>query len=382
MLTSEDIAGKLSEGVLNKYFENGDQYYASKDKSSEYQLIDELDENKLKEELCEANYFVNNNTNIFFEEKTDYLKSNICLYELGGICCQNFCINGLYYNIIDDIILEFYFNEYENNYHDLLTTNIKFSIGGNNINGTMIKMEYNILLCELMGKKMVIENNTVKINSCHFEQLKNNFQKNNKIYQCNGFPLFVAMFHNLSIDIFSNIPNIGMIIKHRKINNQNYIEEMQGKDYEFPIIGIREINDINIINSISQNLCINLIGKFMIIKLKCEDDSLINLHQINLFLNKLSPIEYNIYLDEIKELNMFENRYFIISMSPLFKNIKDLSNNLKNGNIGKYGINFSRMDNINIEINDIKDNIKIDICFFYLNIVTLKSGMIGGKFFY
>lgn len=62
-------------------------------------------------------------------------------------------------------------------------------------------------------------------------------------------------------------------------------------------------------------------------------------------------------------------------MSPSYKNCEKLCSNFQTGNLDKYSINFGCFDDISLEILDIGNNIKVDICTLYTNIFTSGSGV-------
>ena len=155
---------------------------------------------------------------------------------------------------------------------------------------------------------------------------------------------------------------------------------IQNTMYEMPIFGFNLKQNLKQIDNLYK-INFSLINKFLIIKIITDDYDLLNIQSINLYLNGTSPINFNIYQDEIHEMSLFDNKYIIISLSPSFKNISELQNNLRRGNINQYGIDMSRIDKTQLEINDISSNTDIDICSVYINIVRVMSGMMGAAFY-
>jgi len=355
---------------------NSKQHYISKNEWDESQLLNELNENVLIKDLMETNH--QQNSNIYSEIKSKSLKPLTTKILNSDLYSHRFFISN--YHILNEILLDFDYNEYDDNFNQLLDIEMEFMIGCADINGKKFSMEYNMLMCELLNIKYVVENNKIKIPCVQFELLKRNFNKtHSRFTQCNGFPLSFIKYHAIEINIYTIKPTCQIIIKYKDVCDMNFFDKIS-HDYIFPIFGLNVQNNIQIINGFTENLNLSLITKFIIIKLKHIDHDLIDIHNINLYLNNCDPITYNIYMDEIKEITIFGNRYIILSVSPDFKNIIKLSDSLRNGDIGNHGIDFSRINHVNLEIKNISDNVKLDVCHAYMNIVKIIDGMCGRSF--
>lgn len=372
---SSELMAYIATGAQNVAIENitkSSQNYETKGKWDYCELLNDLDEQKLINDLKEdTDFFDDYNDSLFSDTKIKVLESvskKENYFEFG--------IDGGKYHILDEILFCVEDGEFEN-WDDIFNSSIEMRFGGSELNGNKMKMEYNILINKLLKKNIIRGNSDIIIPSAQFELLKNNFKINKKNTKCDGFLMFIIAFHQLQINMSSNVKNIKLKVKYRKVLNSSYYRNQINKNYQIPIFGLSILPNLEFHNNKLQKLPFNHVTKFIIIKILSEEQDLLNIHNINLYLCNGDPIKYNMFNDEIIEINNFGNKYFIIALSPSFKNASNLCQNLQNGNLDKYGINLSRIDQVDLEILDINENIKVDLCSLHTNIARSMSGMIG-----
>lgn len=363
-----EILAEIAIGALNKSISNinkTDQSYLSKNNWESFEFSRDLDEhNSIKNDHGDEDFVDNMNESLFSEQKIVILEQTN----------KKFNIEGNVYNIIDEISFIMENGEYED-MNDIMNSTINIEFGGSSFDGKIL-MEYNMLLCNLLNKKIVYDTDII-IPSAQIELLKNNFKQYKKSTKCDGFILFSLSFHRLCINLESKIRNCKLIVKYRDIIDESFKNKICGINFDVPIFGMSIERHTVINNKTKKNLRFNHISKFMFIKIHSDEQQLININNIKLYLCEQLPITFNMFDSEIMELNLFENRYLLISVSPSFKNINNLINNLQQGNLDKYGINLSRIDTVGMEIEDIDDCCKIDICNIYVNIARITQGLIG-----
>ena len=323
--SSEDIALKTKDGFLSReiqYLTKNSQNYNSKDVWNEYELMSELDENKLMEDL-KYNECQNS---VLSEQKILILDANSTENEFNF----DLSYSNNEIHIIDQVLICFQNGELEN-WNDIFNSKIDFLIGGCLVNtNSSFTMEYNLLLNKLMDQHIVRDDSNILIPLSQMNMLINNFKKYTKF---DGFNCCILKNHSIKFAIYSK--------------------------------------DISYLKNVA---------KLIIIKIKSNEQDFLNIHKINLYLNFCSPITYNIYDNEIIEINNFGNKFFVIALSPSFKNSKNLCDNLKFGNLDKYGINFTRINDVSLEILDVKDEVEFELCTLHANVVQIMDGMIGTKY--
>ncbi len=363
-----ELIAMCARGYINDQL---DQHtYQEKRDWNEHELEKDISNYDFEKEIRD----LNDNTTYFFDmDDFSRIKKDVIQMENFN---YKYDMSSHKYSLIKELIFVIENNTCDFNWGEIMNIKIGFTIGKSLINGNSIPMEYNILLCNLLGKQIKEKNNIVKVRCAFFELLKNNFLNYSKFKNLDGFFFSPITRHNISITITTETKNLNLklIIKYRKL--KNILKNICGVAYEIPIFGFNLIQNLSEYNNL-YDIGLSLINKFLIIKIMTDDYDLLNIQSINLYLNGLDPIIFNIYQDEIQEMSLFDNKYIIISLSPSFKNISKLCDNLRKGNIDQYGINMSRIDDIHIGINDISPQTNIDICGVYVNIAKVMDGMMG-----
>ncbi|ARF08452.1 hypothetical protein Catovirus_1_502 [Catovirus CTV1] len=344
---------------------------------NECELVAELGEKKLIEDLINDNLSDNYDDSILSEQKTLILEPLWNCDQAGFEILH--IMDSEFVDIIDDIFFCFENGDLEN-WLDIFNCSIDFIVGATRIHtmhtDNRITMEYNLLLNKLMDKNIVKNENEILIPISFIILLKNAFKKYTNF---SGYGNFLFHYHHVRCFIISKVlRNIKLKVIYRTFLKEIRSSFIKRNSYisDLPIFGFSIQTDCLFENNFIKKIKGRHITKLIIIKIISDEQEIMNVHKINLYLNSNDPISYSMYDNEIIEVNNFGKKYFIIALSPSFKNSKSLSTNLQTGNLDKYGIDLSRIDNISLEIQDIGDNVEAHVCMIHGYVARCWEGMI------
>ncbi|ANB50329.1 hypothetical protein [Powai lake megavirus] len=267
---------------------------------------------------------------------------------------------------IIDMYIKIYPNNPDCDFNDILNncnTHNFFEIkaGGNTI--LLMSLRQIILLAKYLSLNVSYEDNSINI-PIPFKQIF--FSKN--------FPLYKTELMNLQILIrLHDISNTQLIYNVKKPKSM--------KIYEFYI---NNIIHFSVQESCARKIKLNirLVGKMILFKIFSSEITPPVVNEVKLYLNNFDPIIYDRQKDEILEYYVYGTKYYGISLCENLLHKKDIKNIFREDEKYVSGINFSRINDIELEICGSEDlnECRFEITTIIVNRLHFMSGMIGLKY--
>lgn len=267
-------------------------------------------------------------------------------------------------------IIDMYIKIYPNNpgcdFYDILDNCIinnffEIKVGGGII--LSMSLQQIILLSKYLSLDVSYEDNSINI-PIPFKQF----------FFSKYFPLYKMEYMNLQILIrLNDISNAQLIYNVKKPKSM--------KIYE---LYVNNIIHFNIQESCARKFKLNtrLIGKMILFKI--FDSKIISpvVDKVKLYLNNFSPIIYDSQKNEILEYYVYGTRYYAISLCENLLYKKDIKKILREDEKYISGINFSRINDVEIEIcgSENLNECRFEIITIVVNRLQFMSGMIGLKY--
>ncbi|AGF85605.1 hypothetical protein QJ854_gp177 [Moumouvirus goulette] len=242
-------------------------------------------------------------------------------------------------------------------------------IGGNIILKT--SLENVIMLSKYLGINITYEND-ITIIPIPFKQL----------FFCENFPLYKLKYMTMNIKIYNNSQYINCL-------SFNYQTKKLFNPDEFSFLPKRIIffqgQQSKYKSHIKLNF--NLVCKVIMFSIEYNNERFVQppqINQIKLYLNNLKPIIYDFNDNEILEYNIFGKKYYAISLCKELVYKKDIKKLFKDEENIPTGINFSRLDDVDMSIicNDDITGCLINLATISINEINFSNGMAGLKFAY
>ncbi|AVG45941.1 hypothetical protein [Acanthamoeba polyphaga mimivirus] len=267
---------------------------------------------------------------------------------------------------IMDMYVKIYPNNPDYDFYDILdncTINnfIEIKTGGSII--LSMSLQQIILLAKYLSLDVSYEDNSINI-PIPFKQFF--FSKN--------FPLYKMEHMHLQISIKMNDISHTQLIYNTK-------KPKSIKMYEFYV---NNIIHLHIQESCTKKFTLHarLIGKVILFKISSLEIISPVIDEIKLYLNNFNPIVYDRQRDEILEYYVYGTKYYGISLCENLLCKKDIKKIFRENEKCVNGINFSRIDDVEIEICGSEDlNVcRFEIVTILVNRLHFASGMVGLKY--
>lgn len=216
------------------------------------------------------------------------------------------------------------------------TNKITFSIeiGGNIILHT--NLENIIMLSKYLNMDIIYENDKIII-PIPLKQL----------FFCNNFPFYKLKYSSMCIKVYNNngyINRLELNYQTKILTNPNKLSFLPKRIVVFQA---QQDEYKSLIRLNFNGLC-----KVIMFNIEYDKEKIIDpqINQIKLYLNKNKPIVYDLDDGEILEYHIFGKEYYAISLCKQLVYKKDIKKIFKDEEDIPTGINFSRLDDVEIEI--------------------------------
>uniref|UniRef100_A0A6G6AC18 Uncharacterized protein n=1 Tax=Borely moumouvirus TaxID=2712067 RepID=A0A6G6AC18_9VIRU len=248
---------------------------------------------------------------------------------------------------------------------------IAFSI---EIGGSIIfhtNLENIIMLSKYLGMDTIYENDKIII-PIPLKQL----------FFCKNFPFYKLKYSSMCIKIYNDngyINRLGFGYQTKTLTNPNKLSFLPKRIVVFQV---QQDEYKPLIRLNFNGLC-----KVIMFNIEYDREKLIDpqINQIKLYLNNHRPIVYDLDDGEILEYHIFGKKYYAISLCKQLVYKKDIKKIFKDEEDILTGINFSRLDDVDIEIicddADIYGSI-IKFATISVNELNFMEGMAGLKYTY
>lgn len=377
-----ELMATISTGCMNVNFRKDDGTHCKN-----YIMLNEWDDFELSGEINYDKNLLKNNERIYdpdYEiiEISQNNKSEYCI-ENGPYLISDLTIKIKRSAIGDHVNLIDFFNK----------ISIILNLGIDCIKFSLLD---NLMLCKLMGKTIKEYDDTIELPLILFNLGKPHPLVGSKI------PVFLLKYHAITLQFLSresSLRPIGIHLCYQrykllpdinlKIPNQNLSELLLDIDHEIPNLDLfyLQFQEDKFFNNLDNKYRINFNHQTKILFIQLEktgyDSDLFfdQIRRVKLYLNGMDPIIWDDQDGQIMKFRIYGNSFYAISLSPEFKSKKSI-HKLFTAEENGYGINFSRIDRTDLEL-EFYTNIQPDmvtISALNINILGFYSGMLGFRY--